>query len=314
MRMAMMQGMMGMANPAMQMAMMQQMGGMVPPPYFHAMQQQQMMLGPGRGAQRGGGARGSSSSSGGSGSSSESGASSSGAEGGGAGGGAPGVLGPAAAAMAAMAAMWGPPGAAAAAAAAAAGRGGPSPPPPPPPPPPPGADYPPGSGPCGGYPPEKLEAFIATNPVEPEAADRLRALPPHLQQAVIRRGPITDTRNPSAVLIARIRDAESALFGPSDQWRSNEYGRGRDGDANDVGGDGGGFVMNSSDPPDSSRPARRSAKATIETMIKEYRLSAGCAWMLRALPPDKQKLAARIDPAGQSDPSGYVAEQLKKIV
>jgi hypothetical protein len=62
------------------------------------------------------------------------------------------------------------------------------------------------------------------------------------------------------------------------------------------------------------RPARRSAKVTIEAMVRDYRLSPGCAWMLRALPPDKQKLAARIDPAGQADPSGYVAEQLKRIV
>lgn len=62
------------------------------------------------------------------------------------------------------------------------------------------------------------------------------------------------------------------------------------------------------------RPARRSAKVTIEAMIKDYRLSPGCAWMLRALPPDKQKLASRIDPSGQADPSGYVAEQLKRIV
>lgn len=62
------------------------------------------------------------------------------------------------------------------------------------------------------------------------------------------------------------------------------------------------------------KPARRSAKATIEAMIQDYRLSPGCAWMLRALPPDKQKMASRIDPSGQADPSGFVAEQLKKIV
>lgn len=71
-------------------------------------------------------------------------------------------------------------------------------------------------------------------------------------------------------------------------------------------------------PPDAddrgAKPARKSAKVTIEAMVKDFRLSAGCAWMLRALPPDKQKLASRIDPSGQADPSGYVAEQLKGIV
>merc|ERR1719265_2323907 len=49
-------------------------------------------------------------------------------------------------------------------------------------------------------------------------------------------------------------------------------------------------------------PTRRgSAKKAIEEMIRDYRLSPGCAWMMRALAPDKQKLAARIDPAGQHD-------------
>eukprot|EP00927_Polykrikos_kofoidii_P053397 TRINITY_DN4786_c2_g1_i2.p1 TRINITY_DN4786_c2_g1~~TRINITY_DN4786_c2_g1_i2.p1 ORF type:complete len:485 (-),score=84.53 TRINITY_DN4786_c2_g1_i2:228-1682(-) len=145
----------------------------------------------------------------------------------------------------------------------------------------------------------RLEAFLAANPVDPEAADRVRALPVNLQQAVMKRGPVSDTRNPSAVLIARVRDAE--------------LGRG----GGQVAGHG--AAINEGPPPpvevdDGPRPARRSAKVTIETMIRDYRLVPGCAWMLRALPPDKQKLAARIDPAGQADPSGYVAEQMKKIV
>lgn len=172
-----------------------------------------------------------------------------------------GVMDPAAA-MAAMAAMW--PGAAAAAAGGVEPGGGPN-----------------------------VEAFLAACPVDPEAADRMRALPPPLQQSVMRRGPLSETRNPSAVLIARVRDVELArpdAAGPSDFDRSA---------ASDDRG---------------PKPARRSAKVTIEAMIRDYRLSPGCAWMLRALPPDKQKLAARIDPAGQTDPSGYVAEQLKRIV
>jgi len=168
-----------------------------------------------------------------------------------------GVMHPAAA-MAAMAAMW--PGAAAAAAGGVEPGGGPN-----------------------------IEAFLAACPVDPEAADRLRALPPPLQQSVMRRGPLSETRNPSAVLIARVRDVEPAVA-PSEYDRSA---------ASDERG---------------PKPARRSAKVTIEAMIRDYRLSPGCAWMLRALPPDKQKLAARIDPAGQTDPSGYVAEQLKRIV
>jgi len=169
-----------------------------------------------------------------------------------------GVMNPAAA-MAAMAAMW------PAAAAAAAGTNEPT-----------------------------VEAFLSSCPIDPEAANRMRALPPAMQQSVIRRGPIADTRNPSAVLIARVRDAET--------------GRTAESSANDM------DRANALADERGAKPARRSAKVTIEGMIRDYRLSPGCAWMLRALPPDKQKLAARIDPSGQADPSGYVAEQLKRIV
>lgn len=138
-----------------------------------------------------------------------------------------------------------------------------------------------------------VEAFLAQCPVDPEAADRLRALPPHLQQAVMARGSVADSRNPAAVLISRIRDAQLGQAGSEPML--GDLGEGVD-------GDGGKLAM------------RRSAKSTIEDMISEYRLSPGCAWMLRALPPDRQKLAAKIDPSGQADPSGYVAEMLKTIV
>lgn len=184
-----------------------------------------------------------------------------------------GVL-PPAAAMAAMAAMW-PAAAAAAGGAGVQGMGGvPSPP-------------------SGHNQPTDVEGFLASSPIDPEAADRLRALPPRLQQAVIRRGPVSDTRNPSAVLIARVRDAEQGRLDANFESERGPLAR-----------------PSASSP----KPARRSAKVTIESMIRDYRLSAGCAWMMRALPPDKQKLAAKIDPAGQADPSGYVAEQLKAIV
>jgi len=286
--MAMMQGMMGMANPAMHMAMMQQMG-MVPPHYMHPMHggmpppppPGMPPFGPCMGGvtskkRRGkDGASGSKHGADGSGvpptgadasssSSSDSSSEDSSAE-------DDAVGAHPAAAMAPMG-MW--PGAPA----AGSGLDG-----------------------AGG-----VEAFLAQCPVDPEAADRLRALPPHLQQAVMRRGPVSDTRNPSAVLIARVRDAEIGRGGP--------LGPGGGGCSPPPGdfGDRGGLMDFADDK--GPKPARRSAKATIEAMIQDYRLSPGCAWMLRALPPDKQKMASRIDPSGQADPSGFVAEQLKKIV
>mmetsp|Transcript_118976 Transcript_118976/g.381222 ORF Transcript_118976/g.381222 Transcript_118976/m.381222 type:complete len:328 (-) Transcript_118976:109-1092(-) len=152
----------------------------------------------------------------------------------------------------------------------------------------------PGAGSSAG-----VEVFLSQCPVDPEAADRMRVLPPHLQQVVMARGPVSDTRNPSAVLIARVRDAELGRGGLEPP-------------PGDLGMLGGGMMDGADDF--GGKPARKSAKVTIEAMILEYRLSPGCAWMLRALPPDKQKMASRIDPSGQADPSGYVAEQMKKIV
>lgn len=276
MQMAMMHGMMGMA-------MMQQMGqmGMMPPGYLHSLaaQQAQMMIGKDsksrRRRRKSSRAKHAGEAHEGAGGQSSSSSSDSSSDS----EDTAGVL-PTPSAMAAMAAMYGPPGAAS----------------------------------PNGAPVEDVEAFLAANPVDPEAADRLRALPPHLQQAVVQRGPVADTRNPSAVLITRVRDAELQRGGGVPATGSSspavvgaplapagvdpEFGAGA-------------YAGRQGSPP---KPARRSAKVTIESMIRDFRLSPGCAWMLRALPPDKQKMAARIDPTGQADPSGYVAEQLKKIV
>jgi len=159
-----------------------------------------------------------------------------------------------------------------------------------------------------------VEAFLAQCPVEPDAADRLRALPPHLQKVVIARGPVAESRNPSAVLIARVRDAElgRGAAPPGQMKAANDMGDFPGGGArSSVGGEAGGSGAGGSKQP---QGVRKSAKSTIESMISEFGLSPGCAWMMRALPPDKQKMASRIDPTGQADPSGYVAEQLQKIV
>lgn len=144
-----------------------------------------------------------------------------------------------------------------------------------------------------GDPDGHVEAYLKANPVSEEAADRLKCLPPHLQAAVMNRGKLDD-RNASAILLARVRDAEVGRID------------GHSGMAPAVAGAG----ANAAAEP----PAKKSVKKDIEDMITNYRLEINVAWTMRALPPDKQKLAAKIDPSGHSDPSGYVAEELKKIV
>jgi len=61
----------------------------------------------------------------------------------------------------------------------------------------------------GGGGGNDVEHFIATNEgLDDRAADALRRASPALQDAVIRRGPLTGTRNPSAALLSRLRDEE----------------------------------------------------------------------------------------------------------
>lgn len=137
-------------------------------------------------------------------------------------------------------------------------------------------------------PPPDVEAFLKDHEVEAEVADRFRMSPPHLQHEVMRRGPL-DNRSPTSTLLSRLKQAAEA--GSSGQL-FRPYG----------------------DAGSGMRPIKQSAKNAIEAMISDFGLNTTCAWMLRSLTPDKQKLAAKIDPSGQADPSGYVAEELKEIV
>mmetsp|Transcript_80340 Transcript_80340/g.232108 ORF Transcript_80340/g.232108 Transcript_80340/m.232108 type:complete len:428 (-) Transcript_80340:81-1364(-) len=56
--------------------------------------------------------------------------------------------------------------------------------------------------------PEEIERFLIIERVEPHAAARLRRASRHVQQAVVSRGSLAGTRDPTAVLMTRIRDAE----------------------------------------------------------------------------------------------------------
>merc|ERR1712107_800606 len=78
------------------------------------------------------------------------------------------------------------------------------PPPPPPPPPPPGTSA---TTQFSGNE-ESIEAYLIENQVDADAGDRLRALPPHLAATVMARGPVNDSRDPTAVLMARLRAVE----------------------------------------------------------------------------------------------------------
>merc|ERR1719399_1757065 len=60
----------------------------------------------------------------------------------------------------------------------------------------------------------EVELFLQHNPVEPHASTRLRSLPIELQKIVLSRGSLFGGRDPTAVLLGRIRAATRGLTGP----------------------------------------------------------------------------------------------------
>lgn len=59
---------------------------------------------------------------------------------------------------------------------------------------------------------EDVEAFLRVNPVDGGAADQLRREPPHISLAVLEHGPLRSCRDPSGVIIARIRAARNGTL------------------------------------------------------------------------------------------------------
>lgn len=121
---------------------------------------------------------------------------------------------------------------------------------------------------------QEVEQFLAAaGAVDGDAAMRLRALPAHLQRLVVERGPIAGTRNPSSVLISRIRDAEMGRLVP------------------------GPLGMGLGNPE-------------VERVISQYGLDAKASATLRSLPPDQLRAALAIPLHEARNPSAFLMTQL----
>lgn len=57
--------------------------------------------------------------------------------------------------------------------------------------------------------PAEVEAFLAENSLDERASEALRTCTAEVQRTVIDRGGLADTRNPSAVILGRIKDAQA---------------------------------------------------------------------------------------------------------
>mmetsp|Transcript_66479 Transcript_66479/g.187267 ORF Transcript_66479/g.187267 Transcript_66479/m.187267 type:complete len:382 (-) Transcript_66479:84-1229(-) len=129
---------------------------------------------------------------------------------------------------------------------------------------------------------DDVEDFLVSNPVDPDAAAQLRSLRPQHQRSVLDRGDLLKARNPSAVLIARMREAGNGV-----RHMHDEVG-----------------------VPAPPLPAGCTVHEGIEAMISHYHLDARAANLLRGLPPSKQDIAAAVDLSQARRPSAYLMAQL----
>lgn len=117
-----------------------------------------------------------------------------------------------------------------------------------------------------------VERFILENHCDVNAAAALRQLSIHQQKTVIEKGSIAGNRNPSASLLARIRElTEGGRFQP-------KYGQ----------------LALCRDPE-------------IEAMISKYNLDASASAALRGLPKDRLKEAMSLRLDGTRNPSAVVS-------
>eukprot|EP00930_Biecheleria_cincta_P027946 TRINITY_DN19522_c1_g1_i2.p1 TRINITY_DN19522_c1_g1~~TRINITY_DN19522_c1_g1_i2.p1 ORF type:complete len:401 (-),score=61.06 TRINITY_DN19522_c1_g1_i2:857-2059(-) len=63
--------------------------------------------------------------------------------------------------------------------------------------------------------PQTVQAFLNHNNIQPHAAERFLALPPEEQMNIVAMGPLTDARDPTAVLIARMTKGGRTVQTPS---------------------------------------------------------------------------------------------------
>merc|ERR1719386_370383 len=65
----------------------------------------------------------------------------------------------------------------------------------------------------------KVEEFLSANPeIDDKAAADLRDAPEQVQEQVLRRGDMSDARNKSSALVARLRDARRHVSGDASHY------------------------------------------------------------------------------------------------
>eukprot|EP00928_Gymnodinium_smaydae_P054197 TRINITY_DN38015_c0_g1_i1.p2 TRINITY_DN38015_c0_g1~~TRINITY_DN38015_c0_g1_i1.p2 ORF type:complete len:274 (-),score=45.55 TRINITY_DN38015_c0_g1_i1:199-1020(-) len=106
-----------------------------------------------------------------------------------------------------------------------------------------------------------VETFIQVNNLDASAGSKLRGLPEHIRRAVMERGNLQDARNPNAVLMGRIKEAEA-----------------------NAGGGGGAPMGGHQGPPPGSTPS-----TDVNVFIMENNIDTSAGEKLKALSPEIQK-------------------------
>lgn len=156
-----------------------------------------------------------------------------------------------------------------------------------------------------------LEDFFRANGIDDRAADTLRNCHPRVQEAVLDRGDLHGTRNPSSALLSRIRDAQN---GPPREGGHNGYsdrdgygdsrGYHHDGYGGRGGGGGGGGRDNRS----------YGLQGAVEDFIRASYLDDRASEALRSCPPDIQEaVLSRGDLQGTRNPSSALLARLKDL-
>jgi len=142
--------------------------------------------------------------------------------------------------------------------------------------------------------PEEVEQFVSANGIDNHAAGALMELNPVLQAAVIDRGGLGNARNPSSVLLSRIRDAQN--------------GGGSSG--------GGGGVAPPPPPPGSGSRGWQSSGGTsdrVERFLDESAVDEQAAEALRKCHPDVQEQVMEKGVAGARNPSSALCARIREM-
>jgi len=123
---------------------------------------------------------------------------------------------------------------------------------------------------------QEVETFLATNPVDMGAANQLRREPTHVALAVIERGPLRSCRDPSGVMVARIRDAKAGKLGPAPTNNNNNNSQGQ---------------QAQSSPPPLPPPQPVDPNASdVDKFLLINRIDQAGAIALKSEPPEVQRL------------------------